>query len=313
METLVKVALVVMIITIPLLSFAVWNGGGNNSSSDVIVDRSDTTISTLDEKIVVLVSFYPLFDFTQMIAGDKINAELLVQNGVEPHDWEPSIRDIEKMQKADAIVINGLGWENWIDKFSEINIDTKIVDTSTQILDHDTSLVSENVINDPHVWLNPNLAKIQVQTISDALQKLDPDNASYYESNTAVYLEKLDMLDNSIRNELSSCTTDFITYHNAFSYFAAEYGLDQHTIISSNDPHMEPTPKTFQNIIKLAKDLDIHIIFTEEGIDQRTLDVISQEIDGRTLVLSPIEIGNNNSSYIQRMETNLSNLKEALC
>ena len=422
METLVKAAIVAIIVGISLVSFAVWNASA---------DRPDVIKTDQNDKITVLASFYPLYDFTTIIGGDKINVELLIADGVEPHDWSPSIQDIENMQKADMVVINGLGWENWVDNFSEINTSTTIVDTSVNIpsskiiissahKDHDDETEHDDdhdlhdetnetghtehdddhdlhdetnetghtehdddhdlhdetnetghtedddhdlhdetnetghtedddhdlhdetnetghtekedddhdlhdetnetghddehdLHNDPHIWLNPNLVKIQVQTISNALQKLDPDNTAYYQSNTDLYLAKLDMLDNSIKNELSSCKNDFIAYHNAFSYFAAEYELNQHTIISSGDHHAEPTPKSFQNIIELAQDLDIDVIFTEEGIDQRTLDVLSQEINGRVLVLSPIEIGLENSSYLQRMDQNLSNLKVGLC
>ena len=301
METLVKVTIAAILIVLPLLSFAVWT-----------TDQLDVT-ETYDEKITVVASFYPLFDFTKAVSGDKINVELLIPNGVEPHDWDPSIRDIENIQKAEMIVINGMGFEGWLDRFLTINTAAKIIDTSAGIQATDVDDNDEHQFQDPHIWLNPVFVKSQVQSISDALQELDPDNAPYYQTNTDVYLKKLDALDSDIRNGLSSCKSDFVTYHNAFSYFASEYGLRQHAVIDSNDPHAEPTPKTFENVIELAKSLDIDVVFTEEGIDQRTLEVISKEINGRIAVLSPIEIGLENSDYIQRMETNLSNLRDALC
>jgi zinc transport system substrate-binding protein len=123
---------------------------------------------------------------------------------------------------------------------------------------------------------------------------------------------KLDNLDNKIRKELSTCNRDFIAFHDAFSYFADEYELHQHTIISSNDPHAEPTAKTLENVINTARELQIQIIFTEESVDTRVSNVIANEISGKILVLSPIETGID-GNYISRMTQNLDNLKEALC
>jgi len=92
-----------------------------------------------------------------------------------------------------------------------------------------------------------------------------------------------------------------------------QYGLDQHTIVKTNDPHAEPTSKSLENLINVAKEYDTNVIFTEEGVDTRTSQVIANELDGRVLVLSPLEVNEDDSSYIEKMEQNLFNLKEALC
>ncbi len=124
---------------------------------------------------------------------------------------------------------------------------------------------------------------------------------------------KLDTLHSKIKTELDGCKKDFVAFHDAFSYFAHEYDLNQHTVIQSNSPHSEPTSKKLEDIIQLAKSLDIDIIFAEEGVDIRTSQVIANEIGGKVLILSPLEVVEDDSSYIKKMEENLSNLKEALC
>ena len=116
-----------------------------------------------------------------------------------------------------------------------------------------------------------------------------------------------------IKTELNGCKKDFVAFHDAFSYFAHEYDLNQHTIIQSNSPHSEPTSKKMEEIIQLAKSLDINIIFTEEGIGVRTSQVIANEIGGKVLILSTLEIVEDESSYIEKMEENLLNFKEVLC
>ncbi len=84
-------------------------------------------------------------------------------------------------------------------------------------------------------------------------------------------------------------------------------------MIQSNVPHGEPTSKKLENLIEHAKSLQIDVIFTEEGVDTRTSKVIANELDGKVLVLSPLEVVEDNLSYIEKMEENLLNLKEALC
>ena len=295
-----KLAIIAIIIVIPVASFAVYSS-----------DSSQRNITLETTKLQVISSFYPLHEFSQNIGKEKVDAVLLVPIGVEPHDWEPTIKDVQILQVSDLIIINGIGFENWIDNLEENNFQGIIVDTSSGIL---INLDNENnnEIEDPHIWLNPVYAKIQVQNIANAFSNSDPKNQKYYQSNAEEYLEQLDLLDLKIRNELSSCTSDFIAFHDAFSYFAEEYDLNQHTIISSNDPHGEATAKTLENIISTARELNINIIFSEESVNPKTSQIIANEINGKVLVLSPLEVIFE-GTYISQMTKNLENLKEALC
>ena len=241
----------------------------------------------------------------------------MVPQGVEPHDWEPTIKDVQRIQSSDIVVINGIGFENWVEDIDTINSDVLIIDSSSGIniiQNYEDAHDDEHELKgDPHIWLDPVLAKSQVQNIADGLKQKDPQNSQYYQDNASEFLSKLNLLDSKIRNDLSTCKKDFIAFHNAFSYFANEYDLNQHTIIESNDPHVEPTSKKLQRIIELANSFNIDVIFTEEAVDIRTSQVIANELDGRTLVLSTLEVIEDDSSYIEKMEENLLNLKEALC
>lgn len=301
MNTQVKLAIIAILIVIPLSSIAIY---GTNSEQQFTKTDSN--------KLQVISSFYPLYEFAQNIGQEKIDAILLVPIGVEPHDWEPTIKDVQKMQSADLIIINGIGFENWVDNLKETGYQGKIVDTSKGI---PVKLSEEEHVQesgDPHIWLNPIYAKIQVQNIADAFSKSDPENQQYYQTNAVNYIAQLDLLDSKIRNELSNCNSDFIAFHNAFSYFANEYNLTQHTIHSSNEPHGEVTSKTLQNIISTANEFNINIIFSEDTVDSRTSEIIANEIGGKVLVLSPLEVVTD-GTYISKMTENLNNLKEALC
>jgi zinc transport system substrate-binding protein len=331
----IKLAIIAIIIVIPLTSFAVTQP---NFTSE---------ISTADNlKLQVVASANFLYEFTQNIGNEMIDVTLLVPMGVDPHDWEPTIRDTERLQRADMIITNGIGYEHWIGSLSTSNYQGIIVDTSNGILiDYDEKHDDEKHDDekhddkkhddekhddekhddekhddekhkhgnlDPHIWLNPVYAQLQVKNIANALSNSDPTNKNYYQSNAAIYNQELDLLDSKIRTDLSGCGTDFITFHDAFSYFAEEYGLTQHTIISSTDSHGEVTLQTLENIISLARELNIKVIFAEENTSTKTSQVIADEIGGKVLVLSPLEI-TSNENYIYKMTQNLESLKEALC
>ena len=297
MNIQIKFAILAIIIVIPLISIVVYGTDSNQQFQKIESDR-----------LQIISSFYPLHEFSQIIGQEKVDAILLVPIGVEPHDWEPTIKDVQQMQKSDLIIINGIGFENWVDSLHENNYQGKIIDTSNKVpiknLDDNSK--------DPHIWLNPVTVKIQVQNIANAFSDSDPENQQYYQSNAAKYIEQLDLLDVKIRNELSQCNNDFIAFHDAFSYFADEYDLNQHTIISPNNSHGEATARTLENVISTANTLNIKVIFSEEAVDPKTSEIIANEIGGKVLILSPIEVASD-GNYISKMTENLKNLKVALC
>jgi len=308
-NTQTKLAIAAILVVIPLTSIAVY--GTNTNQQLKTVD---------DSKLQVISSFNPLHEFSQIVGQEKINAILLVPVGVEPHDWEPTIKDVQQMQKSDLIIINGIGFENWVDDLIDNEYDGIIVDTSKGIMvkkstneEHRDEEDNEHHLEgDPHIWLNPIFAIKQVGNIALAFSNADPENGGFYMTNAAKYSEELHELDLKIRNELSTCNKDFITFHDAFSYFAKEYDLNQHTIVTSNDSHGEVTAKTLENIISKARELNIKVIFSEESVNLKTSQIIANEIGGKVLVLSPLEVVSD-GNYISKMTQNLENLKEALC
>jgi zinc transport system substrate-binding protein len=297
-NTQTKLAIIAIVVVIPLTSIAVYSTNSNQQYTPI--DNS---------KLQVISSFNPLHEFSQIVGQDKVDVRLLVPVGVEPHDWEPTIKDVQEIQKSDLIIINGIGFENWVDNLAENNYQGIIIDTSDGILIN--NLDQENTV-DPHIWLNPIYAKKQVQNIALAFSNHDPENGEFYHANAAQYSEKLDLLDSKIRIELSNCNNDFITFHNAFSYFAEEYNLNQYTIIPSSNSHGEVTAKTLENVISKARELNIKVIFSEESVNTKTSQIIADEIGGKVLVLSSLEIVSD-GDYILKMNQNLENLKEALC
>ncbi|MEP0824456.1 MAG: zinc ABC transporter substrate-binding protein [Nitrososphaera sp.] len=264
-----------------------------------------------DQKIRVVASFFPLYDFARQVGGDRADVTSMVPAGVEPHDWEPTIRQISDAQSADLFIFNGVGFESWARDIGA----KAAVDASSGL---DLLEGERRGAFDSHIWLDPVLAKQQVEKIRDGFVKVDPENAQYYNDNAARFTAELDALDASIRSELSECEKqDFIAFHNAFSYFANRYGLTQHAV-HGGLPEGEIAPQRLQEVVNLANELKLDTIYAEELVDPRLAEIIASEIPGgKVLVLSPIEGLDDEElraglGYIDKMEQNLVNLKAGL-
>jgi zinc transport system substrate-binding protein len=291
--------------------------GQNMSNNESTTNDGSTNFQTSStpDKVRVVASFYPIFEFVKRIGGDRIEVSSLIPVGIEPHDYEPTIQQVQNAQTADMLVINGAGFEGgWI---KDINPEF-LLDTSVELnLTRPAKEESNQSVN-PHIWLDPILAKQQVEKIRDGLIKVDPANSAYYKENTNRFISDLDILDKTIKSELSTCEKkDFIAFHNAFSYFSKRYGLSQHSIHGVS-PEADVLPQRLQQIVSLARDMGLDTIYSEELVDPRFANVIAQEIpNGKVLVLSPIEgidkdEQNAGVDYIDKMKENIENLKVGL-
>ena len=118
-----KLAIIAIVVVITLASLAVSQINFNSDTS-----------TTDNSKFPVVASAGFLHEFAQNIGKEKIDSTLLTPIGVNPHDWEPTIRDTERLERSDMIIINGLGYENWIGSLQLSNYQGIIVDTSNGIL-----------------------------------------------------------------------------------------------------------------------------------------------------------------------------------
>ncbi len=264
-------------------------------------------------KIKIVTTFYPLYEFSKRIGGDKVEVSILIPAGVEPHDWEPRPGDIIKVESARIFVYNGAGFEPWVvEMLKGINSKKLIaVDSSYGI-----ELIKDNGM-DPHIWLDPVFAKHQVELIEEALVKSDPQNEDYYRANAKALKEDLTTLDEEIKKELSTTKKKvFIASHTAFGYFAKRYGLTQISIAGLS-PNVEPSPSKVAEIVKLAKENEVKYIFFETLVNPRLSEVIAKEAGAGTLMLNPIEGLSEaeikqGKTYFTVMRENVKNLKLAL-
>lgn len=281
------------------------------------------------EKLSIVTSFYPMYDFTKNITQDKADVSMLIDGGVEPHDFEPSAKDMAKIQNADVFVYNSNELETWVESVLK-NIDTSkvtVIEASEGITllegthshdedeeDHEEHEEEHSHVYDPHVWLDPVLAKQEVETISHAIIDHDKSNADYYAKNTADYTKKLNELNEAFSTELKNAQNrKFVTQHTAFSYLAKEYDLEQ-VAISGISPDQEPTPKELKEIEDFVKSEKIEVIYTESSASPKIAKTISSATGAKLEVLNPLESlskaeQDTGEDYISTMTKNLEALK----
>jgi len=282
-----------------------------------------------NNKIKVVASFYPLYDFAKNVGGERVEIVTLIPSGVEPHEFEPSPGDIKAISGADVLVYNGAGMEPWMANLLESNNNQKliVVDTTQGVTllkadgheaeHHEHEAEHHHGEYDPHTWLNPIIAKQQVVAITDALIKADPAGKEYYESNSKTYLEKLDSLDSEISASMSNCKKkDILITHATLGYFCDRYGCNQ-IAISGINPEAEPSAQDVAKIVDEAKEHNVSVVFFEKLINPKTAQTISNEIGGSTMTFNTVhgltkEEEALGMDYISLMENNLYNIKMAL-
>ncbi len=282
-----------------------------------LLNKRVTTLSQTTGKIHVAASFYPLYFFASQIGGDKADVVNITPAGAEPHDFDPSAQDVARIESGNMLVLNG-GVEAWGNKIQNNlkGTNVKVIVAGEQLL---TKQLTENgeTMKDPHVWLNPALAKIEVANITNGFVLIDPKNTAYYKNNEQQLDQKLDQLDEQYKQGLQSCQgKDIITSHAAFAYMAERYGLHQ-VAIAGLSPDAEPSAKQLADVVSFAKQNHIKYIFFESLVSPKLSQTIANEIGAKTLVLDPIEgISDNDikqgKNYFTVMKSNLQSLQEAL-
>ena len=268
-----------------------------------------------EDKISVVTTIYPMYDFVKNIAGDRAEVINLVPAGLEPHDFELSTGDMQLMEQAELFIYNGAGMEHFVDKtLKSLGNEKLVVVEAAKEID---TFQSEDGETDPHTWLSVENAMAEALAIKEALVKMDGENAAYYEANYEAYREKLEKLDTRYREELTGLSGDTIVVaHEAFGYLCQEYGLKQEAV-EGLTADSEPDSARMKEIIDFCKEEEIKVIFFEELVSPKVANTIASEIGAETMVLNPIEgltaeQEEEGLDYIGLMEENLEALKKAL-
>ncbi|MEI4333632.1 zinc ABC transporter substrate-binding protein AdcA [Streptococcus suis] len=297
------------------------------SVSALLLGACGNSTASEDGKLNIVTTFYPVYEFTKQVAGDEANVDLLVKAGTEVHGYEPSAKDIARIQEADAFVYENENMETWVHDV-EKSLDTTKVNvisaTEGMLLlpggeeeheDHDHSEEGHSHAYDPHVWLSPERAITLVENIRDSLVAKYPEKKDAFETNAAAYIEKLDALDMKYSETLSAAKQKyFVTQHTAFAYLALDYGLKQVSItgVAADE---DPTPSRLAELTEYINKYGIKYIYFEENASKSVAETLAKETGVQLDVLNPLESltdedMKNGKDYISVMEDNLTALEK---
>jgi zinc/manganese transport system substrate-binding protein len=180
------------------------------------------------DKLDVVASFSILGDVVSQVGGDRVHVSTLVGPDADAHVFQPSPNDAKAVAHANLIVVNGLGFEGWIDRLiRNANYKGRIVVASQGVTARHLPGDDKDK-TDPHAWQDPTNVAIYVRNIADGLSRLDPAGASIYQSNATHYLQALTEVDVWAGKQFAQIPPKkriVITSHDAFGYFGAHYGI----------------------------------------------------------------------------------------
>ncbi len=287
--------------------------------------EAESTPTVQQVKTKVVTTFLPIYLFTKAVAGNVADVEILVPPGTEVHEYQATPENVKAIATANVLVKNGLGLEEFLQdtvknaqnsKLTEIDASkgiqplneiSPVVKTVKQEKDHDHDHTQGN----PHVWLDPVLAKQQVINIRNGLIAADPKNKVSYEANAAAYIQELETLNSEFQQTLQktpSCT--FVTFHDAFPYLAKRYNLKQVAVVEIPEDQLSPTD--VQNTVNAVKKYKVKALFSEPGVDNKLLTSLSKDLNLSLRTLDSLETGETDPQhYFQAMRGNLQTLETA--
>lgn len=328
------------------LSIGLLAGCGNPAANGPMPAGS-AALGQADGKVHVVASFYPMADFVGKVGGEHVVVTNLVPAGTEPHEWEPSPQDVAAIGDADLFVYNGAGMEGWVDDVLE-SIDTsqmQVVEASMGIElragghdhDHDAEEEAEHADNhdaeaaddasehahghdgehDPHVWLSPKNARMELANIRDGLVKADPDHEADYEANYKKYAQQFEDLEQEFSTRLAAAKGKAVVVsHEAYGYLCDAFGLEQMPI-AGMDAEGEPDAQAMAQIIDFVRANNVKTIFSEDLVSPKVAQAIADETGAACEQLSPLEGLTEEQlaageDYLSVMADNLDKLVAAL-
>ena len=269
----------------------------------------------------IVTSFYPMYVFTQNVVRDVPGVRVVNMASESAgclHDYQLQTRDMVTLEGADALVINGGGMEQFMDKVIAQRPELPVINASDGIEmlcgedDHDGHDHDHGVYN-AHVWLDPALAMRQVQNIADGLAAVDSENAEAYQQNAAAYKARIQALDAELSAQLEPFAgSAIVTFHEAFTYFADAYGLVVAGVIA-NDAGEEPSTRQIAATCDLVKQYQVKALFVEPQYPTKSAETIARETGAQVFTLNPVVSGDGSpESYENAMRENARVLTEAL-
>lgn len=284
-----------------------------------------------DDKLKIVTSLFPHYDFARRIVGDKAEVTLLLPPGTESHTFDPSAIDIYTITNSDIFIYTGKNMEAWAERvISSLDENgPKIVDTSSGIdllhsAEHEENDPHEHEhVYDPHIWLNPLNAVKMLENILEAICETDPENEAFYRENAKRYKDEILLLDSDIERTINDAKsrygTDTLVFGGRFAYiyFFERYDLNYKSAYKTCSTETEPSLKTIYEITQFVKENNIKRIFKEELSEGKVANSIAEQTGAKVDVFSTVHNVTKSefesgATYVSVMYQNLSVIEKAL-
>ncbi len=306
--------LISLIIAVNLF-FSVFMLSGCNTTEQVQSSNPD--------KLSIVTTIFPYYDFVRTIAGDRADIRLLLSPGSEPHSYEPSPSDIVAIENCDIFIYNGGESDEWVESVLS-SLDNKDIQILS-MMDFVTPLYEQTPFHttgdeyDEHIWTSIRNSEQLVTTITDEIIVADSKNSDYYKNNEKDYIEKLKNLDNEFKETVSNAKRNSIVFGDRFPflYFVTDYNLSYECAFPGCSSETEPSIATVSRLIDFVRDNNIPVVFYLEFSSGNIAKIISEDSDAKIMQFSSChnvtkQEFENGATYVSLMEQNLDALKEAL-
>ena len=264
----------------------------------------------------IVTSFYPIYidaaNIAQGIDGVEVINMTKPQTGCL-HDYQLTTEDMKTLETADVFIINGLGMESFMEKAMGTKKDLKVIDASKS---EKIQVLKDGDEPNPHVWMSVTYAMAQAKAITSQLCEADPAHEKEYKKNALDYVMKLEQLRKDMHAELDLLPNkEIVTFHEAFPYFAKEFGLNVVAVIE-REPGTEPTPKELEETMEIVRTQNVKALFAEPQYSPGAAETIARETGAMVYSLDPIVTGQADAgakdAYIEAMKKNSEVLQKAL-
>ncbi len=279
------------------------------------------------EPVKIMASIYPVADMVRQVGGDRVHVTVVVPPGASPHTFELKPAMVQAFSASRLFFMVGAGLEFWANsavRSSGKSLETVVLSDDMPLIQmvghhHDKHKQKANDQShhesaNPHVWLDPVLAKQMVARIVQALSRADAEHAAEYRLQGDAYSKKLDDLDKSIRETVDAFKIKkYVAFHPAWDYFAGRYGLECDGVIEAS-PGRNPSPKMIADMVNQIRESNIQAVFAEPQFNARVAEVIAREAGVRVLFLDPIGGPDirGGQTYLDMMNHNMDILREAM-
>ncbi len=278
-----------------------------------LVVAAGSTLRAAD-RISVFVSIVPQQYFVEKIGGSRVVVTVMVKPGASPATYEPRPRQMAQLSRTAVYFAIGVPFESvWLEKIAAANPAMKVVHTEAGIKKlfmqtgpHTGAGPRRPGIADPHIWLSPPLVKIQARHIADALQSLDPEHRSIYETNYQYFSNELDALHAELKQRFAARHgRSFMVFHPSWGYFAQAYGLQQ---VAVEIEGKNPKPAQLKKLIQNAAARQVRAIFVQPQFSTRTARLIANAVGAKVIIADPLaaDWANNLRTVAAKIEVALS-------